>query len=175
MDIRTSPHANFNNLAPGLIGLTQIAGSWGRAIAFGEHLDGSPKGDDIYSHAFITLGGTEIVEAEPNGARIGSVTEYTDGRPLFVSSPELTEDKGEAIADRATLLIGTPYGFLDYLAIAFHHWHLPGLKFIAARSSSMICSTLAVFSYKDEGIDLFPELLPGYVTPAMLGVRLGAV
>lgn len=164
---------DFSNVQPGQIFVTHISGRTGILIGAGEWLAGQRK-DDKYSHAGICLGGSRIIEAEPNGARIGDLSEYDDGRPLAFSDISLAQGKGQEIADAALSLQGTPYSFLDYGAIALHSLHLPGLHSVAARETSMICSTLAVVSYKSVGIDLFPGLLPGYVMPNMVAVRIAA-
>jgi hypothetical protein len=77
---------------------------------------------------------------------------------------------GGAIAIAAERYIGTPYGFLDYAALAAHRLHLPvpGLNGFMGDTKSMICSQLVAQSYLDAGVNLFPGDTPGDVTPGDL-------
>jgi cell wall-associated NlpC family hydrolase len=164
---------------PGDIGVTSISGDVGKLITFGEWLNGNK--DDKYDHAFIYVGNGQIVEAEPGkqGAWLGNVSEYMDGRPLAFSTGKLALDdgQGQKIADIALSLVGTKYSFLDYFSIAAHRFHMPipGLKSYIASSKHMICSQLVDYVYQQAGFKLFTDgRWDGYVTPAALAERIGA-
>lgn len=164
---------------PGDIGVTSISGGVGKLITVGEWLNGNK--DDKYDHAFIYVGNGQVVEAEPGkqGAWLGNVVNYMDGRPLAFSTGKLSVDPSVSleIVNIALSLVGTPYSFLDYLAIAAHRFHLPvpGLKSYIASSKHMICSQLCDYVYQQAGIKLFTDgRWDGYVTPAALAERIGA-
>lgn len=122
---------------------------------------------EAYSHpAEVAL----VIQAEPGGATRGLYMD--EDRVLWTSfGIPLDDHQRQAIADAARGYRGTPYSFLDYLAIALHSWHVPfpGLKRYVASTKHMICSQLADQCYQDAGIYLFnDERWPGYVSPADL-------
>jgi cell wall-associated NlpC family hydrolase len=165
--------------SPGDIGVTSISGGVGKLITIGEWLNGNK--DDKYDHAFIYVGNGQVVEAEPGkqGAWLGDVSNYMDGRPLAFSTGKLSMDAAvnQKIVEIALSLVGTPYSFIDYFAIAAHRFHLPvpGLKNYIASSKHMICSQLCDYVYQQAGFRLFTDgRWDGYVTPAALAERIGA-
>ena len=114
-----------------------------------------------------------IVEAEPKGA-VETRWHY-DGQPhkwstgIVVTSP--------AAGAAAVKYVGTPYSFLDYVALTFHTLHIPipGLSGYIASTGHMICSQLVDQAEKDAGVHLFPDgQWAGYVKPSDLGHLLGA-
>lgn len=155
---------------PGDFGLCRIPGAAGLLIRFGQWLTG--RGPDRYEHAFVYVGDGRIVEAEPGGARETDLTEY-DG-PILWSTGRipLTDAQRQAIVAAARRYIGTPYSWLDYLAIAAHRWHLPGgrwLRRYLASTRHVICSQLVDDAYLDAGVRLFADgRWTGYVRPADL-------
>lgn len=147
---------------PGDIGLVPIKGGVGLAIRLGQWLNGS--GFANYEHAFVFVGQGQIVEAEPDGARLANLDEY-DGRTIaWLRCPA---EHRQAVADAARSFIGRPYGFLDYAVIAAHHWHLPipGLRRVASSTSTIICSALAVAAARAGGWGLLGTEPVGFVTP----------
>jgi cell wall-associated NlpC family hydrolase len=148
-----------------------MAGQAGRLIRIGQWLNGNGFAD--FEHAFVYVGGGELVEAEPGGARLGPLTEY-DGRPIRWSTGrfQLTEEQRQAVVTAARGYLGVPYSAADYFALAAHHFHLPIgalIKAYVADSKHMICSQLVDQCYRDAGIQLFRDgRWPGYVTPADL-------
>ena len=169
---------------PGYIGLTSIHGNAGKLIEFGQFLN--KDGFTRWEHAFVTLGGGRIAEAEPGGARVASLSEYPEvywcrNIAALAPVPEL-----QMIADAAFSYTqpgpwgphGVPYSFLDYLALASHRLHAsdPALRRYIATSRHMICSQLADQAYADAGVTLFSGRWQGYVTPGdlyQLDVTLG--
>jgi uncharacterized protein YycO len=156
------------NPQPGDFGLTQISGHVGRAIRVGQWLNGDGFSD--YEHAFVYLGHGGIVEAEPGGARLAPLSEYNARSIAWYRAPD---DKGDRIGAIAGMLIGTPYSFADYAAIAAVRLHLPLssklLHNYVANSGHMICSQLVDEAYKRAGVQLFDDgRLPGDVTPGDL-------
>jgi uncharacterized protein YycO len=159
---------------PGDIGLTTITGPVGTAIRLGQWLNGD--GFSQFEHAFVVVSDTELVEAMPGGARIAPLTEYDGRHVAYVAPGNLTDGQRILIAECARQLVGTPYSFADYAALAAHRFHLPlpGLRQYVADSRHMICSQLADEAYRRAGIALFTDRRwPGYVTPADLWQLLG--
>ena len=127
----------------GMIGLTQIAGSVGKGIEFGQWLNGD--GFEIWEHAFVLLPGNLILEAEPGkqGAQINNVSRYSNiywCYGIYKLLPPATPDA--EIAHVGESMKGIPYSFLDYAALATHRLHIPapGLKHYIQTSGHEICS-----------------------------------
>ncbi len=153
----------------GLIGLTQVSGLVGAGIEIGMFLNG--EGFRKWEHAFITLPGGLILEAEPGGAKI---------RPFHYSSvrwcyglrkllPPTTTDT--EIAHIGESMKGIPYSFLDYDALVVHRLHIPvpGLKAYIGDTGHMICSQMADEFYLRLRAHIFRDgRWPGYVTPLSL-------
>ena len=162
--------------AIGTIGLTQIHGQVGKLIKFGQFLNG--QGFRDWEHAFLLGPNGSILEAEPGGARIGNVSEYTDIYWCTAIASQYSEDKLADIWSAALRVYGpgtgyksatggVPYSFLDYLALFCHRLRipLPGLRGYIANLRHMICSWLDDAAYSDQGCHLFAGVWPGYVTP----------
>ncbi len=153
-----------------------MAGGAGRLIRLGQWLNGDGFAD--FEHAFVLVGGGELVEAEPGGARSAPLSEY-DGRSIRWSTGrlQLTDDQRTAIVAAARGYLGVPYSFLDYAALAAHRFRLPGnslVKGYVADTRHQICSQLVDQCYRDAGVQLFHDgRWPGYVTPADLNGLLG--
>jgi len=154
---------------PGDIGLTQISGVVGKAIRFGQWLNGDGFKD--YEHAFVvvTEAGTAssdetIVEAMPGGAV--HVSNYHEA--VYLRCPD---EHRERVARAALNLVGTPYSFVDYLSIAALRLHRPSgrLRDYGGATHHMICSQLADFAAEAGGWQLFADgRWPGDVTPGDL-------
>ena len=178
-------------IQPGDFFVTQISGDVGKWIGFGELLDSGSFAHpfnrelhelDVFSHAAVYVGDGNIVEAEVGGARSYTIDEYLDGRPIMFSTGLFGIDAatGLKIAAEAIKLIGTPYSFVDYAAIATRRLHLPapGLKDYIKDSGHLICSQLADLAHQRAGVQLFADgRWNGDVTPmdlAQLLVSKGA-
>lgn len=147
----------------GDIGCTQIRGDVGFLIRLGQACLG--LGWRNTEHCFVFVGDGQIVEAEPGGARLAPLSEYDPRTIAWVRCPEPNR---EAVATQAKALIGTPYSAADFFAIAAHRFHVPGLKHIAMRTTSMICSALATVAARRGGWPLLTPTLAGYVVPDMI-------
>lgn len=161
---------------PGDFGLTTITGYAGVGIDIGERLCGSGAGSQ-YQHAFLYLGDGQLGEAEPGGFRIADVSEYADRTVRWSSGlVPLTDGQRQLIVAAAKSLVGTPYSWLDYWAIAAHRLHVPapGLKAYIASTKHQICSVAVDECYQRGGVSLFAGVWPGYVLPSMLGDLLDA-
>lgn len=155
---------------PGMIGLTQISGNTGKAIAVGQWLNG--EGFREWQHAFVYLPDNQILEAEPGGAVIRPLSYsniyWCEG--LYNLLPTLGRQPGlQKLA--ASQLQGIPYSFADYAALAARRLHIPAphLKQFIQDSGHQICSQLADDFYLRLGAHVFDDgRWPGYVTPASL-------
>lgn len=127
------------------------------------------------NHAFIYLGNDLVMEAEPNGATVSRATKYAD---VIWSTGKvgLTQGQRLTIVNRAKSLVGTPYNWLDIVAIALAQRRLGGIlglkSWIAKRLSDdgmMICSQLVDWCYQQAGVQLFKDGRPsGMVSPGDL-------
>lgn len=151
---------------PGDYGCTPLSDDVGKLIRLGQWLNGD--GFRNYEHAFIWTDSGMIVEAEPGGAV--EVPFHYDLAQCAVSSVPLTGPEQTAIVRAARSYVGTPYSWLDYLALAAHRLHIPapGLREYVASSHHMICSALVDRAYADGDVHLFGGIWEGYVTPANL-------
>jgi cell wall-associated NlpC family hydrolase len=141
-------------------GVVRTSG-WGAAlIRFGTHSN--------YNHAFVYVGDGQIVEAEPQGARLGSVTEY--GNVLWSRVPLDGPQRG-AIAAIARKMIGTPYNWVDIaaLTLACLGLKLPPVMDRVRDDRQLICSQLVDRAYELAGVHLFKDGRPDEaVTPGDL-------
>jgi len=155
--------------------VVSAGGLAGRLVAWGERLNGT--GFSEYQHAFIYIGGGQVVQAEPAGACVRPLTGHA--RELWSTGIiPLTGPQRTAIVNAAHRYAAAKvdYSFLDYLALAAHRFRLPipGLRWWIRRTRHMICSQLTDRCYADAGVHLFKNVWEGYVTPADLAQLLEA-
>ena len=167
----------FVSVSIGTIGLTQISGEVGKGIEFGQFLCG--QGFKDWEHAFMLGPNGTILEAEPGGARLGHVSQYSniywchqiakEFEPLLMKIWVNGVKHYGPGAGYKSKTGGVPYSFLDYDAIAAHRLHLPAPKKYIGETGHMICSQLVDQMYFDEGAHLFTDnRWPGYVMPMSL-------
>jgi uncharacterized protein YycO len=162
----------MTNVVPllGDFGLTQIHGDVGKLIRFGQWLNGDGFAD--FEHAFIYVGDGNIIEAEPGGARKRPYSEYSGNTILWSTGHcKLNFGQRTSIARTAQALVGTPYSFVDYLALLMHRFHVPApyLQRYIQTSDHMICSQLVDLCYQSAGVKLFNDgRWNGDVTPGDL-------
>jgi uncharacterized protein YycO len=133
----------------------------------GQWLNGDGFAD--YEHAFIVMPDGYLIEAQPGGAQLVK-NSYPDETTIY-SHHTLDQDIRDRIVSEAMKTMGTPYSFLDYLALALHRFHIrtPGLKRYIESSGHMICSQLVDRVYATAGVHLFADdRWPGDCTPADL-------
>lgn len=152
---------------PGDIGLSRTPGVVGFLISLGQLLLGDPS---PFTHTFIVIDGTRVLGAQPGGARYGSLKRYIDeDKAVFTTGRiPLTKEQRDSIVAEANKLLGTPYSYLDYLAIALHRFHVrfAFIEDYILNSGHMICSQLTDEVYRRAGIQLFDDgRLPHDVTP----------
>lgn len=168
----------MTDIKPGSFGLSIIGGKLGwwvdRGQAFVE------RQDYRFTHAFLVLDNEQVIEAQPGGARITPLSEYTrraGGTVIFSDEPVQRElddfwsrSRGgddvefearlrEKIVDFGRSLEGTPYNYVDYLVIGLDRLGIRP-KFIRhrlKRHDRLICSQLVDFVYQMAGIHLFDD------------------
>lgn len=171
-----SPTGYFVNLIqedilmpqPGDFGLTKIHGWVGVWVSLGQWLNGDAS---RYTHAFLVLDNEQVIEAQPGGAVITPLSEYMGRLDVVFSRVPLTDEQRDTMVAHARQLEGTPYSFLDYLALALTKLKIKP-KFIVNRvksSGHLICSQLVAQEYEKVGAPLFTDGTPSYmVTPGDL-------
>jgi cell wall-associated NlpC family hydrolase len=152
----------------GDFGVVPMRGYGATLIRIGQWLNGDGFAD--FEHAFLYVGDNQIVEAQPDGARLGSLDEYQYSRIAWYTAPPIS---GNEIATQGRKLVGTPYSWADYFALAAVRFGLPMasrvLRHYVASSKSMICSQLVDYAYEQAGVQLFDDhRAPGDVTPGDL-------
>ncbi|HEX7995712.1 MAG TPA: hypothetical protein VF506_17455 [Streptosporangiaceae bacterium] len=169
---------------PGDFAVVTAGGIPGQLVRLAELANGSGPWSD-YQHAFIYIGDEPgasglIIQAEPAGARYAQLTPHA--KTLWSTGRfDLTGEQRDKICDAARGYIGTPYSFLDYVALVLHRLHIPvpWLKRYIASTRHLICSQLVDQCYLEAGVHLFSDgRWPGEVIPADLAwmlVKLGAV
>lgn len=122
------------------------------------------------AHAFITTGnGDEIVEGDPHGARRNRASQYRRVYWLLNLTAGMTAEQGVLAAGWAIERLGTPYSWLDDLAIGLvdlFGWAPACLRRRLASSRTLMCSQLVDAALEFAGWDLFTDGRPsGGVSP----------
>lgn len=172
---------------PGSFFLGRISGWTGRWVSAAQAFT---RGGSYWTHAGVVLDNGQIIQAEPGGAEIVSVETLLD-REILISDDPIQRALDLAVLPQivgsregreaqfrkdvvwaARKLEGTPYSFLDYVALAAVEARLPGaqkLRGYVQESGHLICSALVDAIYRRAGIHLFDDgRLPGDVTPGDL-------
>lgn len=191
---------NLSDLRPGDILTTPTYGAWydhyiGELIRWGTATqDRTGKWVDApVNHAAVYVGDGKIVEAKPHGAILsnwntyGSDAEWSTGgigqRQLDGSLKRLTLTYAQRneIAEHARALVGTPYNFLDLVAIGVGQKRIHLEEFIdpekplseqpwwvqrLVREDRLICSQLVDLSFERSAVQLLADgRVPGLVSP----------
>lgn len=172
------------SIKPGSFGLAVIQGKLGFWVDKGQEVVERQKYK--YTHAFLVLDDETVIEAEPGGAKITPLAAYTKRRDVVFSDEPVQRyldsivgyslDEAEAhvrekIVDFGRSLKGTPYNYLDYLAIGLDRFGIrPALiRRRLSRPDRLICSQLVDYVYQMAGIHLFDDGRdPSQVTPGDL-------
>jgi len=128
-----------------------------------------------WGHACIAVGDAaggqiQIVEAMPEGVRTRT---STVGSWVWSNVP-LTDAQRDHIAGTAFTEVGKPYDWPSIAGFVLRHFgmHLRGKRSKDHPDDSLICSELAAWSYREAGVDLFPDVAPGDVAPGDLAEYL---
>lgn len=121
-------------------------------------------------HAIVWLGAGWIVQAEPGGAK--RTPDIQPSRYVWSHVP-MTDAQREIICRAAVHLVGTPYNWLDDLALGLTRrfgWRLPGFILRRVqRTDRLQCAQLVDLCYRRAGVRLFDDgRVPGAVTPGDL-------
>lgn len=150
----------------GQFGVVRTKGLAGWAIRLGTRSQ--------VNHAFIYVGGGEIVEAQPGGARVSKASKYPDA---IWSHFDLGQWPRIKVAARALAFThandgkGVPYNFLDIVVLTLLSLGIRWgwLQKRAQSSRTLICSQLVDRAYAEAGIHLYDDGRPdGLVTPGDL-------
>jgi hypothetical protein len=171
---------------PAAFFLREQTGLTGRSVAAAQAF---LRRGSHWTHAGFILDNQQIAESQPQGVVIRPLSVLLDDRPLLISDApmqiwlannvqgenrrEVEAGKRRRIVRNARAMEGTPYSWLDYLALAWAEWKLPGWKLLrnyVEDSGHLICSAYVDRVYSDSGIHLYtdPPRLPGDVTPGDL-------
>ena len=121
-------------------------------------------------HAYIVDGQLAIVEAEPGGARIGAIDEYTSAAWW---TGHLTDAERQVVNAAALSFVGAPYGWYADAAIGVHDaLRIPIPQFVwrwLSDGHPIECAQLVDAAELKGGIHLFSDgRKPGQVSPASL-------
>lgn len=148
--------------------------------------------DAKVNHTGLYVGDGKLIEAAPGGVRLADWDSYGDDAVWAVDGmgtrqvdgslsgplPLTDEDRARIVAE-AKKLLGTPYGFLDIVAIAFAQARMKHridpkkplhdqpwwVRRIEDRHT-IICSQLVDLAHRNAGIRLFADgRIPGLVSP----------
>jgi hypothetical protein len=179
----------MEDLEPGDIGFGPIGGVVGFFVGLGQLV---LRDESRFRHVFVIVDDPSLappvaVEAMPSGARLVSVAERWNESHVFVRLAGYPAEQRVQVAVHALAMVGTPYGFSDYLALALKRLGLrtPLLDRWISRTNHMgyparaICSQLADFAMTRAGIKVFRDgrlsqnVIPGALFYQLL--RIGGV
>lgn len=158
--------AGVKNPMHGDIGLARIGGILGFFVMLGQALAGDAS---RWTHTFIVLDDENVIAGQPGGARIDPLSLYKN-KSIYVQM-NLTDEKRQEIVEIARSYEGTPYGWLNYLAIGLARFNIKPkwLRRFIASNKTMMCSQLSDVVYCQAGIHIFNDgRLSGEVTPGDL-------
>jgi hypothetical protein len=166
----------IDDLRPGDIGFGPIGGRVGMGVRVALAIaDGGAPFQHVFqiteaSERDLPVVGPWAVEAMPRGAVHVDIRNRWTREYCYVR-PDYELGQGWQVAQSALALIGTPYSYADYLALAAHHLHLPvpHLDKYITTSKHMICSQLVDHCLSVNGWHPFNDgRLSQDVTPSAL-------
>lgn len=126
-----------------------------------------------YSHTFIMISSTHLVEAWIPRAHVRPLSDYAGFPVVFNTDEKVTKDQRRAVVDAALETVGTPYDLVHFLALALHHvLRLPVMGLTPMTRRAMICSHLVARAGASAGLDWTGGRPLSEVTPATLAERL---
>lgn len=127
-----------------------------------------------WGHACVAVGDaaagqTQIVEAMPDGVR----TRTSLVGDWVWSNVALTDGQRDAVAGIAFGELRKPYDWGSILGFVLRHLgaHVRG-RSDDHPDQKLICSELVVWAYREAGVDLFPGVAPGDISPGDLAQYL---
>lgn len=138
----------------GDIGLTRIGGVLGFFVMIGQAL---AQDASRYTHAFIVIDENTVIAAQPGGARRDALAPLKN-KAIYMPL-ELTDDQRQTIVREAIALEGTPYSYLDYLAIALLRFGFKPkwLRKYIKDKGHLICSQMADLVLQKAAVHLFND------------------
>jgi hypothetical protein len=125
------------------------------------------KGDD---------GSTLVTVLEEGGDGMVEVPYHADEAAMIMfSTGILVPENRKEIVAKAREQKGHGYGWITYLALILHHYHiyLPGGKWVVEHSRTQICSQSVDYAWDKAGDHIFDDgRWPGDVKPSDLAYRL---
>lgn len=159
-------------IAPGTVGLSRIGGFLGVLIRVGQALAGDPS---PWTHAFIAVDSGRVLQAMPWGAEIVPVEGFCRPDVVWLHGwHPLTTEQQEKLPGIADGLVGTRYGFVDYLSLILAALHIrpAWLKRYMASNRSLICSQMVDLVMQRLGETLFDDgRIPADVTPGDIHIQ----
>ena len=152
--------------ALGDYGVVKTGGFFGKLIRLGTIAR--------WNHAFIYIGGNQIIEATPRGVVLSPVSDYPNIG--WNKHEELNEEQRIKIHDFAMTTVGKPYNFIVIASLVLR---ILGFRLLAntrllhklAQHDGFICSELVAEAYAKAGIILVNKPVD-QVTPGDLAERL---
>jgi uncharacterized protein YycO len=145
-------------------GVVRTGGFFGKLIRLGTV--------SRWNHAFIYVGDSQIVEANPTGVALSPLSKYA--QVAWNQHEELSEAQRAGIVQHAKLAIGRPYNFGIIVMLALRAL---GVKVFPkkiihylANHAGYICSELVAESYADAGFPVCDN--PDVCNPGDLAERL---
>jgi uncharacterized protein YycO len=147
-------------------GVVKTGGVFGKLIRLGTM--------SRWNHAFIFVGGEQVVEATPRGVKLSHVSEYS--LIGWNQHEQVTPEQRENIYEFAMSTVGKPYNFLVIFNLILR---ILGFKLLAntrflhrlSQHEGYICSELVAEAYAKSGITLVDKPVD-QVTPGDLAERL---
>jgi uncharacterized protein YycO len=167
----------LKDLRPGDIGFGPIGGGVGLGVRMALAIaDGGAPFQHVYMITANNNPGTNsafvmAVEAMPHGAREVAITGRWTRQYCYVRPDYQNDSQAWMVAQTARKLVGTPYSYADYLALAAHHLNIPvpHLDKYITSSKHMICSQLVDYCLTVNGWHVFDDgRLSQDVTPSAL-------
>lgn len=154
--------------APGTYGCVRTKGLYAWLIRVGTR--------SHYDHAFIVCEGGQIIEGEPGGARWAELAKYDGCELVYDTDEPMTARQRQQVVDKAIVLLGTGYGWLDIARLALRcagvQW--AWLTRAADNERRMICSQIVATCGQAAGVDWNSgREAPAAVTPGDLAHRIG--
>jgi hypothetical protein len=153
---------------PGTIGLTYSYGFTAFRATLGQTLLNE---NSCYSHAFIVLDDSNVIEPWPDGVRITGLCDYEDEDVAYGFLPVLSDRQRMSVVSAALSLDGIKHGLSDYLALAIsrYRWRVGWARHRVADTSRLLPAQFVAEAYRRAGIELMLGFAPGDVTLDDLG------
>ncbi len=156
----------MTELLPGDIGFSKIGGLTGLFVRFGQFVIGD---DSPFTHVFVVITPTIVLEAMPSGMRYRKITGKEEG--VAYARLPLTDEQHRMVPLVASQFENVKYGFSAYLYLFLNQfgWAPAWLKRYIERNGRMICSQTADEFLRRLGYHVFDDgRMPHDVTPGDL-------